>query len=206
MNSIERKDRGLAYKCDSSIIKQQLPVRMLVHFYNKTLPFNVPRFRLLLKAMGIKSKGQIDILPPFHCEYGKNIEVGERFFANCGCVMLDAGKIRIGNNVLLAPNVGLYTSGHPMHHIPRTAGYEYCADITIGDNVWIGGNTVVCPGVSIGKNTVIGAASVVTKDIPEGVFAAGNPCKVIREITDEEKYYLHKNQRLDEDTLESLGF
>lgn len=182
MNGMKKMENGLPYKCDSSIQKAQFPIKILVRMYNKTMPFNIPRYRLILKAMGIEYKGQIHIEPPFRCEYGKHIEIGSNFYANSGCIMLDAGRITIGNDVLLGPHVYLFTSGHPMYPAERAEGYEISKPITIGDNVWIGGNTVVCAGVTIGKNSVIGAGSVVTRDIPENVFAAGNPCKVIKEI------------------------
>lgn len=121
------------------------------------------------------------------------------FFANYNCIILDVGKVIIGNNVQFAPNVSLYTAGHPIHSDSRNSGYEYGIGITIGDNVWLGGNVVVNPGVHIGNNVVIGSGSVVTKDIPDNVIAIGNPCKVIREITEEDRKYYYKNYEFDVD-------
>lgn len=144
-----------------------------------------------------KSGIGIHIEVPFHCDYGKNIEVGNNFFANYNCIILDCGKVIIGNNVLFAPNVSLYTAGHPIHPDSRNSGYEYGISISIGNNVWLGGNVVVNPGVHIGNNVVIGSGSVVTKDIPDNVIAVGNPCKVIREITEEDRKYYYKSYEFD---------
>jgi maltose O-acetyltransferase len=112
-------------------------------------------------------------------------------------VILDVNKVIIGDNVMFAPNVQIYTAGHPVHPDSRNSGYEYGIGITIGNNVWLGGNTVVNPGVTIGDNTVIGAGSVVTKDIPANIVAAGNPCRVIREITEDDRKYYFKNRLFD---------
>ncbi|NYC93346.1 acetyltransferase-like isoleucine patch superfamily enzyme [Clostridium acetobutylicum] len=121
------------------------------------------------------------------------------FFANYNCIILDVGKVTIGDNVQFAPNVSLYTAGHPIHPASRNSGYEYGISITIGNNVWLGGNVVVNPGVHIGDNVVVGSGSVVTKDIPDNVIAVGNPCKVIREITEEDRKYYYKNYEFDVD-------
>ena len=121
------------------------------------------------------------------------------FFANYNCTILDVAKVKIGDNCQMAPNVAIYTAGHPVHPDTRNSGYEYGIEVTIGDNVWIGGNTVICPGVHIGNNVVIGAGSVVTKDIPDMVIAAGNPCRVIREITEEDRRHYYKNEMIDDE-------
>lgn len=123
-------------------------------------------------------------MQPFHCDYGYNIEIGENFFANYNCVILDGAKVTFGDNVFIAPNCSFYTAGHPIDVLQRNQGLEYALPIKIGNNVWIGGNVTVLPGVTIGDNTVIGAGSLVNKDIPSNVVAAGNPCRVIREITE----------------------
>ena len=151
---------------------------------------------LLRKILG-KTGESINIQPPFRCDYGYNIEVGENFFANYNLIVLDVGKVRIGNNVQIAPNVAIYTAGHPIHPDSRNSGYEYGIDIEIGDNVWIGGNTCIMPGVKIGKNVVIGGGSVVTKDIPDNMIAVGNPCKVIREITEADRDYYYRDRKFD---------
>ena len=126
------------------------------------------------------------INPPFYCDYGNHIKVGKNFFCNYNCTILDVGKVTFGDNCLLAPNVAIYTAGHPIHPDSRNSLYEYGIDVTIGDNVWIGGNVVIMPGVNIGSNCVIGAGSVVTRDIPANTFAAGNPCRVIRELSEKD--------------------
>ena len=115
------------------------------------------------------SHKNIMVVPPFYCDYGSHIEVGENFFANYNCTILDVAPVKIGDNVLFGPNVSLYTAGHPLHPVSRNSAYEYGISITIGDNVWLGGNVVVTPGVHIGNNVVIGAGSVVTKDIPDNI-------------------------------------
>lgn len=122
------------------------------------------------------------IEPPFHCDYGQNIFIGANFFMNFGGIILDCNTVRIGDNVQCGPSVQLLTATHPLAAAERIAGQEFSAPITIGDNVWLGGGVIVCPGVTIGANTTIGAGSVVTRDIPANVFAAGNPCRVIRSL------------------------
>lgn len=131
----------------------------------------------------------LHIEPTFRCDYGMNISVGENFYANYGCVIIDVCKVKIGDNVMLGPNVGIYTAGHPIDAEVRNSGLEFGKPITIGDNVWIGGSSVVNPGVSIGDCVVIGSGSVVTKDIPDNVIAVGNPCRVLRPITEDDKKY-----------------
>ena len=142
-------------------------------------------FRQLLGSVG----EDFWIQPDFYCDYGSHIHIGEHFYANYGCVMLDVCGITIGDNVFLAPSVSIYTAAHPIDAGVRNSGLEYGKPVTIGSSVWIGGATVINPGVTIGDNVVIGSGSVVTKDIPSGVVAAGNPCRVLRPITDEDKAY-----------------
>lgn len=136
----------------------------------------------LLGAMGEDSW----IQPPFYCDYGSHIRVGRHFYANFDCIILDVCDVTIGDDVFLAPRVCIYTATHPIDAATRNSELEYGKPVTIGSSVWIGGNTVLCPGVAIGDNVVIGAGSVVTHDIPSGVVAAGNPCRVLRPITDAE--------------------
>jgi maltose O-acetyltransferase len=125
------------------------------------------------------------IEPPFHCDYGSNIELGERVFFNFNCVVLDVCRVTIGDFTSLGPAVQLYTATHPMNAALRRK-QEYGKPITIGTDVWIGGGAIICPGVTVGSRSVIGAGSVVTRNVPAGVFAAGNPCRVIREIGESE--------------------
>jgi maltose O-acetyltransferase len=154
------------------------------------------RTALLRKLIGKVGKNFI-VNPPFFCDYGYNIEVGKEFFANYNFIVLDVGKVKIGDNFMCGPNVQISTAGHPLHPESRASGYEYGIDITIGDNVWIGGNVLVCPGVTIGSNVVIGGGSVVTKDIPDNMLAYGNPCRVIREITEADRDYYFRDRKFD---------
>lgn len=139
--------------------------------------------RKFLKQVGVN----VHFEPGFRCEFGFNISIGDHFFANFDCIMLDGNLITIGRNVLFGPRVGLYTANHALDAAERIAGGCYARPITIGDNVWVGVGVHIMGGVSIGQNTIIGAGSVVTKNIPDNVIAAGVPCKVIREITDADK-------------------
>ena len=136
--------------------------------------------------------------PPFRCDYGYNIEIGDHFYANFNLTILDCAKVSIGNNVFIGPNVSLFTAGHPIHAHLRDQNYEWAREINIGNSVWLGGNVVINPGVSIGNNVVIGSGSVVTRDIPDDVFASGNPCRVIRQLTDDDKNYYYKKLPLGE--------
>lgn len=122
------------------------------------------------------------IEPPFHCDYGANITLGDHVYFNFNCVILDPAPVVIGNGVLFGPNVQIYTATHPIDYLERRSGLEFAKSVEIGSDVWIGGSAVISPGVTIGSQSVIGAGSVVTKDIPESTFAAGNPCRVIREL------------------------
>lgn len=198
MNNIDRRDKGMAYISDESVFQQQIPARILTQKLNTVDRSDFDSIKALVKELLGKSDNAF-INPPFYCDYGFNIEVGKNFFANYNCTILDVGKVRIGDNCQLAPNVAIYTAGHPLHPDSRNSAYEYGIDVTIGDNCWIGGNVVICPGVHIGDNVVIGAGSVVTKDIPDWSVAAGNPCRVIRKITDEDRKYYYKNNEFDDE-------
>lgn len=148
---------------------------------------------LLLKEIFGHLEDDAVIIPPFYCDKGPQIYIGRHFYANTGLLILDEAPVRIGNNVFIAPRVSIYTAGHPIDAEIRNMELEYAKPVTIGDDVWIGGNVVINPGVTIGSNVVIGSGSVVVKDIPSGVIAAGNPCRVIREITaDDTKYWNDK--------------
>ena len=144
------------------------------------------RHKMIKKILG-KTGENVHIEPEFWCDYGYLIEVGENFYANHGLVILDAGGVTFGDNVFIAPSCGFHTSGHPIDFERRNQGLEYAYPITVGDNVWIGAGVQVMPGVTIGSNVVIGGGSIVTKDIPSDSVAVGNPCRVIRKITDEDK-------------------
>lgn len=203
MNNIEKRDKGLAYISDDSVFEQQKNARRLTQELNTADRADFKKLQSIIEELFAKCENPF-VNPPFYCDYGFNIEVGKNFFANYNCCFLDVAKIKIGDNCFIAPNVSIYTAGHAIYPTARIKGYEYGAPVTIGDNVWIGGNTVICPGVSIGDNTVIGAGSVVTKDIPPMVIAAGNPCRVIREITEEDKKYYFKDKEFTPEDFEQI--
>jgi len=138
------------------------------------------RRRILVELFGAGG-GEVWMQPPFFCDYGSNIYLGKRVFFNFNCVVLDVCAVRIGDFTLFGPAVQIYTATHPLEAELRRR-QEFAKPVTIGADVWVGGAAVICPGVTIGSRSVIGAGSVVTRDIPEGVFAAGNPCRVIREL------------------------
>ncbi len=167
---------------DPELSQMRARCRQITRAYNATTEAETEvRYTLLGRLIGKISPG-IEIEPPFRCDYGFNISVGHKFYANFGVVMLDCALITIGDNVLLGPNVQIYTPHHPLEPEIRRTLIESALPVTIGNDVWIGGGAIVLPGVTIGDSTTIGAGSVVTKDIPAGVVAAGNPCRVLREL------------------------
>ena len=200
MNQKERMLKGLPYKAWlDGLSEERMEAKLKIYEYNMYRPDKKEEMKTLIKSILGKTGQEIHIEQPFHCDYGTNIEVGENFYSNYNCIMLDVGKITIGKNVMFAPNVSIYTAGHPVHPDSRNSGYEYGIPVIIGDNVWIGGSVVINPGVTIGNNVVIGSGSVVTKDIPDNVIAVGNPCRIIREITEEDRKYYYKNLEFDVD-------
>ena len=201
MTEKEKCRLGLLYDAnyDPEILADRERAKELLYDYNRLRPSEQIRRTELLKKLLGKTGENLIIEPPFACDYGYNIEVGENFYANVNLVILDGAKVCIGDNAFIAPNVGIYTAGHPIYPDTRNSAFEYGKEVTIGDNVWLGGNTVVCPGVHIGDNVVIGAGSVVTKDIPSWSIAAGNPCRVIRKITEDDKRKLFHDEEIDEE-------
>lgn len=173
---------------DKELKADRIRCKALCRKYNN-LPIedNAAKTLLLKKLLG-KTGNEIHIEPDFWCDYGWNIEVGENFYANHGLIILDAGKVIFGDNVFIAPSCGFHTSGHPIDFERRNQGLEYAYPIVVGSNVWIGAGVQVMPGVSIGDNVVIGGGSIVVKDIPSNSVAVGNPCKVIRSITEDDKF------------------
>lgn len=189
---------GLPYKAwRDGLSEERMACKKLVHEFNLLPPEQEDRAEELMRALLGKAGKDAWINAPFHCDYGYNIEVGDNFFANYNLTILDVAKVVIGNNVQIAPNVSIYTAGHPIHPDSRNSGYEYGIPVAIGDNVWIGGDVVILPGVTIGSNSVIGAGSVVSKDVPEWVAAAGNPCRVIRAVTEEDRKFYYKDREFD---------
>ena len=171
---------------DPALVAARVRARQLVQRYNATVPDLIARperraiLELLLGACG----RDVTIEPPFHCDYGDNITLGAEVFMNFQCVLLDCARITIGAQAQLGPAVQLYTATHPMDAAERASGIEAAHPITIGPRAWIGGGTIVLPGVTIGADTVVGAGSVVTRDLPAGVVAVGNPCRVLRKVED----------------------
>ena len=191
---------GLPYRAWlDGLREERMENKLKIHEYNLTRPDDKKKMKEMIKNILGKTGEDVCVEQPFRCDYGKNIEVGNNFFANYNCVILDVAKVTIGKNVMFAPNVSIYTAGHPIHPESRNSGYEYGIPVTIGDNVWVGGSVVINPGVKIGNNVVIGSGSVVTKDIPDNVIAVGNPCRVIREITEEDRKYYYRNNEFDVD-------
>lgn len=203
MNNIERRNHGLAYIADESILPEMTKCRSLLQKLNHSDWTNFQEIADIVKELLGKSENAF-INPPFFCDYGSHIETGKNFFANYNCTIIDVAKVSIGDNCLFGPNVSVYTAGHPIYPTTRNSSYEYGKEITIGDNVWIGGSSVICPGVHIGNNVVIGAGSVVTKDIPDWSVAAGNPCKVIRMITEDDKRKLFKDEEIDDEAWKTI--
>lgn len=194
MTEKEKQEAGYLYTPTDDMKTHRFSIQDACMEYNKLLPSQVEKRRDFLSKILGKVGKNCNILPPFKCDYGYHIELGENFFANYNFIVLDGNYVKIGDNVWIAPNVGIYAAGHPFDMEERIGGLEYAFPVEIGDNVWIGGGVSIIGGVKIGKNSIIGAGSVVTKDIPEGVLAVGNPCRVVRKITPEDKYkYIHKD-------------
>lgn len=204
MDQVTRMNAGLPYIADGELMEVQRKTRKIIGELNSADPSDFKKLKEIADGLfGSHGKNMV-IIPPFYCDYGSHIHVGDNFYVNYNCTILDAARVTIGDNVLIAPNVAIYTAGHPLHPVSRNSGYEYGIPVTIGDNVWIGGNTVITPGVTIGDNVVIGAGSVVTKDIPADMVAAGNPCRVIREITEEDKKYYYQDREFDEEAWKEI--
>ncbi len=181
MDNIEKRDLELPYISDEAVMEEQKVCRRILQRLNMMDRSDFDGIGKVVKELLGKSEGAF-INPPFYCDYGSHIQVGKNFFANYNCTIIDVATVTIGDNCQLAPNVAIYTAGHPLHPQSRNSLYEYGIKVTIGDNV------------------VIGAGSVVTKDIPSWTMAAGNPCRVIRKITEEDKGYYYKDRKFDRET------
>lgn len=206
MKQLDRMLKGQLYTCEEKDEDREKMYqnrnKFLDAFNNTKYGDFKKREKLARKYFGHVGKHFI-MNKPFHCDYGCNIYIGDNFFANFDCIILDVNRVYIGNNVMFAPKVAIYTPGHPIDKDVRAKLLEYGKEVHIGNDVWIGGNTVVNPGVTIGNNVVIGSNSVVTKDIPDNVVAAGNPCRVIRPITEEDRiYWLKQEEEYNKDIKE----
>lgn len=204
MDNLYRMKNEMAYRADEEIISLVLKARKLTQRYNSLDCDDFDGMREILNELLGAHGERCMFTQPFRCDLGFNIFVGEDFHANYNCTVLDVGRVTIGNNVMFGPNVSIFTAGHPLHPEIRNSGYEYGIPVTIGDNVWIGGNTTILPGVTIGEGCVIGAGSVVTKDIPDNVVAAGNPARVLRTIGEADRQYLYKDRKFDDEAWESI--
>lgn len=186
------KDKMLAGKLydanyNEELLNERTAAKELCHDFNRLRPGQTDERLAVLRRLLGRIGANCIIEPAFYCDYGYNIEIGDNLAANHNLVILDGAPVTIGNHVFIGPNCAFYTAGHPLDHERRNAGLEYAYPITVGDNVWFGGNVCVLPGVSIGDGAVIGAGSVVTKDVPACVLAVGNPCRVVRPIGEAER-------------------
>lgn len=189
MTEWEKAQNGYLYDAnyDREIVEARTRCADLCYEFNQCRPSDVKRQQELLQQIIGHLKGTPVITAPFACDYGFNISIGENFYTNHNVTILDGARVTFGDNVFIAPNCVFSTAGHAIDSEQRNQGLEIALPIIVGDSVWIGANVSVLPGVTIGSNTIIGAGSVVNKDIPDGVIAAGNPCKVIRRITEEDR-------------------
>jgi len=187
MTEKEKMLKGMLYLAKDPQLKKEFEsAKRKVRLFNLTNENELDRRTDILNSLFKKVGDDSYIEPPFRCDYGYNISVGKKFYANYDCIMIDVTEISIGDYVMFGPRVSIYTAEHPIDPTIRATGLEYGKPVHIGNNVWIGGDTVINSGVTIGEGAVIGSGSVVVKDIPNNVVAAGNPCKVIRDITEED--------------------
>ena len=184
MTEKEKMLSGMVYsEIDDQLLKELNEVKEIIHEYNALKPSQtLRRFQILKDLLGHVADDEIIVNQPFYCDYGKQIRVGKRFFANFNLTVLDEARVTIGDDCFIGPNVSIYTACHSTDPVERNTRREWAEPVTIGDNVWIGGSVTILPGVTIGSNVTIGAGSVVTRDIPDNVVAVGNPCKVIKKI------------------------
>lgn len=179
----EKMLKGEMYDpADAELRKDRTNARRLTRLYNQTLETEESKRIQLLKELFGSTGDHLFIEPSFKCDYGYNIHVGENFYANFDCVILDACEVRIGDHCFIAPGVHIYTATHPLNPYERNSGEEYAKPVTIGHNVWIGGRAVINPGVTIGNNVVIASGAVVTKDVPDYAVVGGNPARVIKQL------------------------
>ncbi|MBE1443565.1 MULTISPECIES: sugar O-acetyltransferase [unclassified Paenibacillus] len=186
MNTRTEKEKMLAGELylasDPELTKDRENARKLTRLFNQTIETDYDKRTELLKQLFGSTGENLYMEPTFRCDYGYNIHVGNHFYANFDCVILDVCEVRIGENCFIAPGVHIYTATHPLNPFERVSGAEFGKPVTIGNNVWIGGRAVINPGVTIGDNVVIASGAIVTKDVPSNVVVGGNPAKVIKTI------------------------
>ncbi|MGI6254577.1 MAG: sugar O-acetyltransferase [Acutalibacter sp.] len=197
MTEQEKMKQGLLYDAnhDTELLKKRERCKDLCYEFNQMKPSLVSEQMEIMRQLLGKTGKQFYLTAPFWCDYGCNIEIGENFYTNHNCIILDGAKVTFGDNVFVGPNCTFSTAGHPLDAEQRNQGLEYAYPISVGDNVWFGASVTVLPGVHIGNNAVIGAGSVVNRDIPDGVIAVGNPCRVLRKITEEDKKKYWRNPK-----------
>ena len=188
MTEKEKMLRGMLYYADdSTLCADRVRAKELCHAYNQLRPSDAAGMRELLQRLLGETGETFCVTAPFWCDYGYNIHLGKNFYANHNCVILDCAKVTFGDHVMVGPNCGFYTACHPIDPQQRREGVEFARPITVGNDVWFGGSCTVLPGVTIGDGCVIGAGSVVTRDIPANTVAAGNPCRVLRSISEADR-------------------
>ena len=185
MTEKEKMLSGQLYSAvDATLLEELNAVKETIHRYNALSPSdNEAKYAILKDLLGSIGDEGIIVNQPFYCDYGKQIRVGKRFFANFNFTVLDEAPVTIGDDCFIGPNVSIYTACHSTDPVERNSRKEWAEPVSIGDNVWIGGSVTILPGVSIGDNVTVGAGSVVTRDIPSNVVAAGNPCRVIKKLS-----------------------
>lgn len=190
MTEREKMQQGLLYDAnyDEEILAERERCKDLCFSFNQLRPSQTAEQEALIRQLFARTAERPCVTAPFWCDYGRNIEIGAYFYANHGLVILDGAPVTFGDHVFIGPNCVFSTAGHPLDAERRNRGLEYARPITVGDNVWFGASVTVLPGVSIGDGAVIGAGSVVNRDIPAGVVAAGTPCRVLRQITEKDKH------------------
>ena len=198
MTNLEKMHATMLYDpADGDIVEEQTACLDRLYDFNHTRPTEMDKRQALMKEMFAEIGEKCYIEPPFHANWGgKHVHFGKNVYANFGLTMVDDTHIYVGDYTLFAPNVVVATAGHPIDPELRARGLQYNADVHIGKNCWIGAGALIMPGVTIGDNTVIGAGSVVTKDIPAGVVAVGNPCRVMREITERDREVYFKGRKV----------
>ena len=201
MTFLEKMKNGELYDCSFDAVSEELNKKLyeckeLIHDFNMSRPSEIEYRDKIIRKVFAEVGNNCYIEPPFHANWGCNMHVGNNFYSNFNLTVVDDADIYIGDNVMIAPNVIIATGTHPICPKLREKGYQYNLPVHIGNRVWIGAGTIILPGVTIGDDSVIGAGSVVTKNIPSGVVAVGNPCRVLREINEHDYEYYHKDRKI----------
>lgn len=207
MTQYERMAAGLIYDtCDPEIAKMQAPYKEKIWAFNQLSPSQTEEKIAFMKENFAECGDKCFIESPFRASWGgRHVHFGSGIYANCNLTLIDDGHIYVGDRVLFGPSVIVATANHPLNPLLRRQEMQYVRDVHIGENVWIGSGAIILPGVTIGKNSIIGAGSVVTRDIPEMVLAVGNPCRVVREIGEQDREFYFRDERIDWDEIYGLN-